>query len=188
MFRFSLSGLLTLVASIALSIVLLKYASSMWQAVVGMLYLIASFGAVIIAIFDHGARRAFAIGFLVAALGYGALVANGHKAVNGTLVIPVDLVSSNWDYALPTTLFFRDLYRRTCRTTWFEDTTGKEMSAEQVANYQAAESTGNLSGVPNMSPRTLPSGNDFVITGHFWLGLLFGYLGGHFAQFVYLRR
>jgi hypothetical protein len=188
MFRISLREIFVLVAAIALSIVSLKYASSMWQAIVGMLYLIGSFAAVIIAIFDHAARRAFAIGFIVAALGYGALVVNGHKAVNGTLVIPVDLVASNWDYALPTTLFLRDIYRRTCRTIWIDETTGRGSSAEQADRYQAAVAAGNISGLPNMSSRTLPSGNDFVITGHCWVGLLFGYLGGKFAQFVYLRR
>jgi hypothetical protein len=24
--------------------------------------------------------------------------------------------------------------------------------------------------------------------GHYWFALLFGYLGGHFARFVYVRR
>jgi hypothetical protein len=28
----------------------------------------------------------------------------------------------------------------------------------------------------------------FLPIGHFWFALLLGYLGGHFARFVYLRR
>ena len=188
MFRLSLSGLLILVAAIALAIVSLRYASSMWQALVGMLCLLASFAAVIVAVFDHGPRRVFAVGFVICALGYVALVLNGHKAKNGSLIIPVDLVAANWDYALPTTVLLRDLHKRVSHTIWLDEQTGKEVSAEEGAKFQAAVSAGSISGMRSLTTTTRPSGDDLVVIGHCWLSLLFGYLGGSFARFVYLRR
>lgn len=188
MFRLSLSGLLILVAAIARAIVSLRYASSMWQATIGILCLLASFAALIVVIFDHGPRRVFAAGFVICALGYAALVLNGHKAKNGSLIIPVDLVAANWDYALPTTVLLRDLHRRVSHTIWVDEQTGKEVSAEEGAKFQAAASAGNIVGMRSLAPTTRPSGDDLVVIGHCWLILLFGYLGGSFARFVYLRR
>src|SRR5688572_10366264 len=79
MLQISLRQLLILVAFIALAIVSLKYATNLWQALVGLVTMIATFAAILVGAFDRGPRQVFAIGFAVVLLAYSVLVASGRK-------------------------------------------------------------------------------------------------------------
>lgn len=74
--RISLREMFVLVAAVALAIVSLVYASSLLQAAVSLIALLVGLAAVILGIIDRGPRRAFAIGFSVAMIGYLVVVLN----------------------------------------------------------------------------------------------------------------
>jgi hypothetical protein len=186
-FRISLRQLFLLVSAVAAAVVSLHHASTTCQALVGMILLLAVFAAVITGIFDRGPRRVFAIGFALVSLSYALLVLTGEEVTQNSGGNVELIASEDWARPprLPTTLFLRQIYKNVQRTAWIDAITGNEVPGYDYTKYQAAQAGGGF--VP-VQPKDLPSSETFMSTGHYWWALLLGYLGGHFARFVYLRR
>ena len=83
MFRVSLREMFVLVAATALAIVSLIYAAPIWQTIIGFVAILSAMVALIVGLVDHGRRRAFAVGFSVAMLGYLLIVAAGQQNYAG---------------------------------------------------------------------------------------------------------
>ncbi|MEX2316062.1 MAG: hypothetical protein WD669_02850 [Pirellulales bacterium] len=197
MFQISLRQLFVLVAFVALAIVSLKNAPGMWHGVVGLLAMVTILTAVLVAILDRGPRQAFAIGCAIAMLGYGLLVANGTKVAKGpggSLVnFQLDINNGGILQQLPTTALLRYAYAGIQRTRWVDQTTGKEVTGYDYAKFQAAQAAAQNPGTSPVAAQTIfpqdwPPSDSFTLIGHYWWGFLFGFLGGHIARFVYLRR
>jgi hypothetical protein len=189
MFRISLRQLFILMATVAAAVVSLHHASTTCQALVGLLLLLVVFGAGIIGIFDRGPRRVFAIGFALVSLSYALLVLAGEEVSVSSgynQTSNVELVATEgWPPRLPTTLLLRQLHKNLQRTAWIDFTTGQEVPGYDYSKYQAAQAA---AGPVTIQPKDSPPPEVFMPTGHYWWALLLGYLGGHFARFIYLRR
>jgi hypothetical protein len=160
MLQISLRQILTRVAAIAIAIVSIRYSTRWWHSVVGLAVLLSFFAAGITAIFERGPRQAFAIGFAVVVFGYAVMLAGGRKSYgsNGNALTYEELHGAGY---VPTTICLGELYD-------FFHRQGGGRTAPLIAGR--------------------PSQSNFARTGHTWWALLLGYLGGHFARFVYLRR
>jgi len=183
--RMSLRGLFAFVTCLALVIVSLKYASPLWQAAVGFALILAIGAAIIAVIVDRGPRQVFAIGFCVAAFGYGVLLLSAPK-IKDIYGIQRNREFSSNQGELPTTVLLDQIYRKVQSGVWIEQETGK---AHPATASPVTDSSGNqtIGGKP-VGFMPIPSGEDFMHVGHYWWALLFGCLGGSFAQFVYERR
>jgi hypothetical protein len=193
-----------LVAATAVAIVSLLFASPVWQTIVGFLALLSAIVAVIVSLIDHGQRRAFAVGFSVAMLGYLLIVVAGQKlALTRTenSMLPPDQAY------LPTSLLLQSFFDGTSRTTYYDAQTHQLIPASESQNLfmvSGGYGTGGFGGgggggfggaaiQPPAGQRAAcydvyPSRENFMAEGHIWLALLFGYIGGHFACLVYRRR
>ena len=170
--RFSSRELLLLVAFVAFAIASLKYANEICQIAVTMLALIVLIGAVIIAIFDRGTRQAIAMGMVIAIAIYGGLIVlvefaefTGGRTTRYT--------------RFPTNRILEYLYAGIQKTVWIDRNTG-EMIPDEERNIRAFARPPRRMEVPNLE--------EFMTIGHTWWALLWGYLGGRFARFVYVRR
>jgi hypothetical protein len=184
MFQLSLRSLLVAVAFVALTIVSLRFASEAWWTLVLTIAAIALCAAMILAIVDRGERQAFAIGFVVAMLGYGLVLqsipkestfgSQGHQEFNPDVG------------RLPTTLLLRPIYHLIADIKLIDFSTGKP-----VANA-AAQVGGGLGGggmgSANYSMSESPPREVFMKIGHAWWAILLGVCGGLFARWVYRRR
>jgi hypothetical protein len=172
--------LFILVAFVAAALVSLHHASEWCQGLVGLFAMFALFTAVVVAIVDRGPRQMFAICFATIMLGYALLIMNGAKYVSGQNTVNGEL--TGWNGQLPTTVLLRALHSATAREQWVDTRTGQVLDDSESAKIQA-----NAPPLGLQLQKT-PSSGTFVRTGHYWFALLFAYLGGHFARFVYLRR
>jgi hypothetical protein len=211
MFRVSLREMFLLVAATALAIVSLLTASFLWQSIIGLAAMLAAMIAMIVTFVDCGPRRAFAIGFAVAMLGYLFVVLNARE------IMPANRFGSDnrnvefgvYEYGarLPTSVALQYIYAGISRTKYFDAKTGERIPESEsaklslVGEWFGGVGGGGLGGggfggmqmnVPaGQRPafyETRPRAENFMVLGHFWWALLFGYVGGHFARFVYLRR
>jgi hypothetical protein len=184
MFQFSLRQLFILVTVLALAIVSLRYASDLIRGVIAMVGMWAAISAGILALVDRGQRQAFAIGFLAGVFGYGLLISGGDtRSTNqGERNIELDL---RYNGTLPTTHLLRAA-RESLQWEQNFDSQGNTISARQRAlNDDADRKAGRQ---PTSYRVERPPTRSFAQIGHLWFALLFGYLGGQFARFVYLRR
>jgi hypothetical protein len=162
--RISLRQLFMFVALVAVAIVSLRYASPLWQGVIGMATMLAFFAAVLAGIFDRGPRQVFAIALALVMLAYGLAASQGRP---------------------PTTLILRALHGAMAEYHGRDANTGQVIPDFDLAKWQAdLAATGTTSIVVIPSPPE----EEFMPIGHYWFALLFGYVGGKFARFVYLRR
>jgi hypothetical protein len=185
MYRISLRQLLIFVTVVGLALVSLKYASFIWQVIVGSLAMIIAIAATVAAIVDRGNRQAFAVGVAVTMLAYAIAVKDQDIAIainrsRGTIQEDprVEL--------LPTTSLANYLYQVVADEAWVDSATSKIIS-----RYSATNSAPPTSGfTPGAEPlyRILPDRVAFIFICHCWFALLFAYLGGNFARFVYRRR
>jgi len=170
MWRLSLRELLMLVALVALAIVSLKYASLTWQGFVLSLTLLAFVAAAIAAFVDRGSRQAFALGMVVTMTIYAAL-------------LPTATLGSQ----LPTSYVLSMIRSGMLTRTYVDRQTG-----QPLPDYDPNNMTTPLGVNPRafVRPRqiTMPPSSQFKIIGHSWWSLLLGYVGGRFAQFLYVRR
>lgn len=205
MIRVSLRDMFVLVAVVAVAIVSLLFASPVWQAIIGVAVTLSAIVAVIVSLVDRGPRRAFAIGFAVAMFGYLLVV---HNAKNFNVErFPLGSSAPNpelsvYNGRLPTSVTLQYLYAGISRTTNFDANTGERIPESESGNLHViGEGFGGMGGGafglgPNPAPPGLraayveiyPPRENFMVQGHFWWALLFGYIGGHFARYVYLRR
>jgi hypothetical protein len=162
MFQISLRQLFTLVTAIALAIVSLNYASAAWEAIVFSLASIVFLAAAIVAIVGRASDRAFAVGLVVVMAGYGGL--RLIEMARNSTILPTA-------YAL--------VYLQDTSTSYrFYNKNGEEVASPT----QAQRTSGST------FQRKVPLLSHFLPIGHCWSALLFGYLGGHFARFVYVRQ
>jgi hypothetical protein len=190
MFRVSLREMFVLVAAVSLAIVSLIFASLPWQAIIGLMAMLSAIVAIIVGLVDRGPRRAFAIGFAVAMLGYLLVFLNSQKFTLARTDANVELDA--YQGRLPTSLLLQYFYAGSNRGGYFVVPTGERIPESESATLspipgnawgQLQTSTGRPVYYEERPPR-----ENFMAIGHFWWGLLFGYVGGHFARFVYLRR
>jgi hypothetical protein len=184
MFQFSLWQLFLLVGVIALAIASFKFASPTWNSIVAAICIGTFLVASIIAAVDRGPRQASAIGIVLIMFGYGWLISNGNH-VSNTLFGS----SFNTDYnpeldqfagSLPTTVLLRYAHLAMHEYRYVDPGTRQEVAGYDQSDPQFA----GLSVVREESPMR----RIFMPIGHAWFALLFAYLGGHFARFIYARR
>lgn len=178
MFRISLRELFVLVACCALALVSLKYASETWVALVSALAMLAIFIAIVTALVDRGPRQAFAIGFAVIVITYGWTVLNTPLPYFGPNAPPT-LEFDQWSGRLPTTRLLRYVHQAVDRSEWID------INGKVIANYNPQSPA---AVAPGVSIKEIPPREQFMPIGHMWWALLFGYIGGRFAQFIYRRR
>jgi hypothetical protein len=210
MFRMSLRELFVLVAATAVAIVSLMYASPLWQAIFSLVAMLLALRAVIASLVDRGPRRAFAIGFAVAMLGYVLIVINVQKFMPGR-------AGENTEFdvyaegRLPTSIALQNFYAGISRTKYFDAKTGARIPESERENLMLVgenlfgiggtgggggfEGGGMFGGASVQVPpgkraalyEIRPRRENFMAIGHFWWALLFGYIGGRFGRVVYLR-
>ena len=164
MFRLSLRELFFVVAILAMAIVSLLYASTVWQIVLGLLVLVVFIGALVGAIVDRGRPQAFAIGVVAAIAVYQAALMYAGLGRNSNMEFVTGRASSR----LPTTTLLRSLF---------------EVVVERTERLGQGAFAGTV-----VDTTEIPHGSAFMSVGHCWWALLLGYASGHFAQFLYLRR
>src|SRR5262245_30643255 len=155
--------MLTLVAAIALAIVSLRYASLLWQGLIGILATLVIMVLLMAAIFDRGPRQAFAIGFCIVALGYGLLLLEfgGYSGQES-------IFDSQW----PTTLVLVEARQLFDHTVYVDAVTGAPVPADAKVEM-AADGSNRVQGRP-ISLVEQPTPERFVTTGQFWCAMLFG--------------
>jgi hypothetical protein len=160
--RISLRQLLVLVATVAVAIVSLCYANAGWQAAVYYLTLVVFFAIVIVAFIDRGSRQAFAIGMAIVMAGYTGAQTFGPKRAFRHL-------------GMPTNSLLLALQQAISEPAYFDARTGARLE-------------GFSAQPPNTYVSNVPLIEHFVAIGHLWFSILFGYFGGLFARYVFLRR
>lgn len=184
MFQLSLRSLLVVVALVALTIVSLRFASEAWWTLVMTIAAFALCAAMILAIVDRGERQAFAIGFVVAMVGYGlvlqAIPKESTFGSQGRQEFNPDIGR------MPTTLLLRPIYHLIADIKLIDLSTGKPVAvtAAQVGGGMA----GGGMGSANYSMSESPPREVFMKIGHAWWAILLGVCGGLFARWVYRRR
>ena len=209
MIRVSLREMFVLVAVVALAIVSLITAS---PAVAndrrrrgGALGHVAP----IVSLVDHGPRRAFAIGFAVGDVGLLArrdltptTSCTGHQ-FTGDASANVELDA--YDTAACRPRYFCDTStpvsahlvfrreqpanrspnRRAKTSDDWRSRFGQRNFRRRAADVRRRASSSARRPTGRMRIKYARTTNNFMAIGHFWWALLFGYVGGHFARFVY---
>lgn len=157
------------VAITAVAIVSLKYASETWEAIVFGLVLILFSIFLVVALVDRGRRQAFAIGMAVIMAAYTLMDAYGPQ--------PKFRHSG-----IPTNPLLMRLHRTVAVPAYFDQQTG-----QQILDI-AAPADASAATPPNAYIDSVPRLEHFMRIGHMWFAILFGYIGGLFARFVYIRR
>jgi hypothetical protein len=200
MFRVSLRELFALVTCCALALVSLKYASEAWLAFALGVAMLAFFAAIVLAAIDRGPRQAFGVAFILIVIAYGFLVFETPRYPGNAGIGTGEF--NLWQGHLPTTYLLRFVYTAVEDRRWFDSTTGKEINNFDPANPSIPIDNsvgdfggggGGFSGGGGVAPstaslRVFPSQQHFALIGHLWWALLFGYIGGRFARYVYARR
>jgi hypothetical protein len=132
----------------------------------------------IVAIIERGPRQAFAIGMVLTMVIYAILVRNGVSAERG-----INRELNPEDGRLPTTRISSYFYRPVVTFQWFDATRNTVLPNY----YPNNPPTGLRDGVFRTTNKS-PSSEHFMQISHGWWALLLGYVGGRFAQFVYIRR
>src|SRR5262249_4387171 len=114
--------------------------------------------------------QAFAIGFVVAAAIYAAVILTN-----------ADRESSPYAGILPSTRLLRPICERFVKETWYDSTTGKE-----IPNYSRSNASGRM--LVNVRLVQQPDMATLMKLGHILFGMLFAYVTGKFAVYVYRRQ
>jgi hypothetical protein len=166
--KISLRELLVVVTFVAIGCAAMTYASDgWWQAIAAFAFCLIVVTA-IMSCLDRGTRRAFAIGFLIASMIYlGGL--QMRQRTDGT---NNELKSRGSGTVFVSTSLLR---------AWH--------SAITVESKEVMTSEGRGGAtVRGTRIHTSPAPTTFMRIGHTLVMLLLGYVGGHFARFVYSRR
>jgi hypothetical protein len=172
MFRISLRELLILVAAVALAIVSLKTESTFLRGIIELLAMLALGLAVIAAILDRGRRQAIAIGAAVMMSGYAGLILVHNFAD---------------DDPMPTTSLLISVHGWVAHSGWVDAATREDVAIDGQSLTLHPNGANMFNGRP-VEWVERPPLTDFLATAQCWLLLLLGYIGGHFARFVYIRR
>jgi hypothetical protein len=183
MLRVSLRELLVLTGLVAIAIVSLLYASLWWRLGAVSLVSITFTVAAIEAFVDRGPRQAFAIGMLVTLAIYGGLIAYGRSDTNQRSELTL--------YGqLPTSRLLRFVHEGIATRRYVNAQTGEELPNYDPAADRAAQGGRRFSGPGQIIAQRVdtPPPDEFMKIGHAWWALFFGYIGGRFGRFVFLRR
>jgi hypothetical protein len=186
--RISLRQLMAVVGVIAFAIVSLKYASPIWQSLIGLVCILALIAAGISGIFDRGQRQAFAIGFALVLVCYWGLIFSA-EAIDD---LSGGNVRHNREFDVrtgqfPTTLMLRPMYERIVRYRTVYRATGRDLSEEEAAKLQAAWMANPNPGPPPVSNPEFPQPRDFAVVGHCWWALFLSCFGGLMAGYAYWK-
>ena len=182
--RFSLRHLLALVAAVAVALAALKFAGDVWWTVLSTAALVVFLAAAVIAFMERGGRQAAAIGFVVCAGIYGTLlfvVQLWHDGRSGEF--------DPYEGILPTTKIMFPVFQATVTNTWTDSATGEIIPDFDPANPGPYNVSGSFfSGQQYAKHQEIPYRTDFMRVAHLLWAVLFGFVGGWFAGFVYRRR
>jgi hypothetical protein len=170
----TLRRVFTLVAVFAVVCAALKF-PGFWGPILFGIALLLVMGMAITAVVDRGSRQAYAIGYTLAAIIYGVMVLATHSAFGGFELDP-------YSGSLPTTTWLAPVFRLVAHETWIDVTTRQE-----VPNYVPPRTPGTTFG-PAVGLIEYPDRRTFMAVGHTLWTLLFGLVGGYFAQWRYARR
>ncbi|MEX2316892.1 MAG: hypothetical protein WD669_07060 [Pirellulales bacterium] len=188
MFRISLRELLILTALAALCLVSLKFASAGWMIALKTGAILIVFSAIVVAVADRGPRQKFALAFAIVAAGYYFIVVT-EPGTETSIASPMIAGTSG---RLPTSHLLQSLHQAIAVTDWYNPFTGQGLGPYDPTRPPPGISLppGGPGGGGGIGPqvRVRPEGSTFMRIGHVWWSLLFGYVGGHFAQFLYVRR
>lgn len=201
MFRISLRELLCVIGLAAVAIVSVRYASATWLLLVQCASLLAMFTAIVFAAGQRGAKQAFAVAFLLMGACYYALVvswpndADTDNRENQTDELDV------FHGQLPTTRLLRAVFWASRRNAWINTSTGEELpNFDRNQPSLPLEGDRRTSGIdklgraiytpppPYAGMREFPPRYEFMLIGQLWWAMLFGYLAGRLASFVYMRE
>ena len=165
----SLRELLFLVLLAAIGLASLR-AGGIAGSIVIMLAIVATMGAAIVAFVGRHSMQAFAIGFLLPVLVYGAAI----------LVIGQSELDPNYRGGLPTSSLLRPAFRLMVKVEWMNLATG-----QIDPNYDVA--TDPTSGAVMIGQESL-NRHEFMALGHVLFAMLFGYAGAKFAVAVHRKQ
>jgi hypothetical protein len=163
----------------------LAYASLWWRLGVVSLVLVLFTLTAIEAFVDRGARQAFAIGMLVTLSVYASLIAYGRRDTDR---------GSEGDFSLygqlPTSRLLRLVHQGIATHRYVNARTGEELPDFDPETDRAAQGGRRYSSPGGIVAQRVdtPPPDEFMKIGHSWWALVFGYIGGRFGRFVYLRR
>jgi hypothetical protein len=173
--RFTVRGLLAVIAFFAVAFASLKFANEIWLAILSSVALLLLMAIAIVAFVGLGAMRAFAIGYALCVVIYGGAVYVSEK--------------DEFDPArggLPTTLMLRPVFTGPVQHT-YTDMSGKPMPRNYVPPQNSRRRTGFMSGGTIVLTAEHPSREVFMTIGHLLWAVILGFIGGQFAGFVYAR-
>jgi hypothetical protein len=182
----SLRELLLLVAFCAVGCAALKTAGNLWWTVLSAFTLLVVMGFALVAAIDRGPRQAFAQGFVIWVLIYSVLFfAQPSDASN----LPISRELDPYTGRLPTTRLMLPLFKAMVTGRYVDLVTGQEVP-NYDPNRPAAGGTSGFGGggLNGVSYEESPTREDFLSIGHLLWTLLLGYVGGHIARVIYLRR
>lgn len=138
-----------------------------------MLAIFATMAAAIVAFVGRNSMQAFAIGFLLPVLVYGAVVlAAGESKLDPYMG------------KLPTTRLLRPMFRLMVKTTWTDMSTG-----QVVPDYDPETDHNPVNfGAPTMGASESLDRRTFTSLGHVLFAMLFGYAGAKFAVAVHRKQ
>lgn len=189
MVRISLREMFLLVLVVTLAIVSLIYASPLWQGIIAFIAMLMVMIAVICSLVDREPRRAFAIGAGVAMVGYLLIV--------GTSQVFIGNGEFSGAGNFPTTILLEKFFAGINRSGYFDVKTGALIPQSELGALTSAPG-GFSPGIPGNTLQTSsgrqvyyrddPPFEIYIRTGHLWWAFLFGFIGGHFARYIYSRR
>jgi hypothetical protein len=179
----SLRELLILFVAFAIGFTALAYANPWWLGAVSGVTLMTFIGAVIVALVDCGLRQAFAIGLSAGIACY----------------IPLFLLGRETDPftgRLPTSQLLQPMFLAVREQSYTNVRTREIIKESQIPQNALVEGQGGFPSydrIPGSLPyfrraSTIPALEHFMPIGHCLWALLIGYVGGHFARWVYVRR
>lgn len=205
--RTSLRAFLLLVAAFAIACASLKFANQWWLFGVNATLMLALMASTVTMVVDRGRRQAFAGGFALCA-GIYCLMLLAHGTLqnrpNSSSIANAEL-DADRRAKLPTTKSLQAIYSSICQRWFVDGQTGRRFRLEELppntpilmANLgdDLRARMGTVSLPSSTSPPNqvqwsgvTPDSKDFMMIGHSLWAILFGYLGGHFACYVYWRR
>jgi hypothetical protein len=205
--RTSLREFLLVVAACAVACAALKLANRWWLFGASAALMLALMTSTVTMVLDRGPRQAFACGFALCALIYCLiLLAHGPiQAVPGNSSPANAELDANRVAHLPTTSLLQQIYAAISQPWFVDQFTGRRFRIQELPrntpilmaslNDHLRARMGTVPLPPSIAPPrqvqwggVTPDGNDFMLIGQSLWAILLGYLGGHFACFVYERR
>ncbi|MGI9456819.1 MAG: hypothetical protein ACR2NU_09665 [Aeoliella sp.] len=199
--RVSLREFLGIVTFVAVACAAMRYASPLWDSILSIVVILIGTATTIIACVERGKQQAFTIGFAACLIGY---------SVAWSLEEPPKMVyepiSGNENYIRtgksPLTKFLSEGWMALRAPYYVTTKTNQAMERydgpiTDVALVRMGRANipppKNLSNWPKSAGTVYhltirPRLDTFTAIGHALFALLFGYLGGKFAVFVYHRR